>query len=173
MERIYGKPLFTAVQIRKRVEELGAQITADYKGEELLIVGVLKGTYMFLADLSRSIKLPITVDFLAMEPQREGGEHLPRVLTDLSTDIRDRNVLLVKDIISRGQTIDYLKKFLLIRQPKSLKVCTLLDKTEKRGREQHIDYIGFHVPDKFVIGYGLDYEDRYRNLQHLVTLEKK
>lgn len=170
---LYGKPLFTAVQIRKRVEELGAQISADYNGEELLIVGVLKGTYMLLADLSRAIKLPITVDFLALSSANNDEDYLPRIITDLREDIRGRNVLLVKDIIHKGETIEYLRKLLLLKQPKSLRVCTLLDKVDGRRRSQHIDYIGFHVPDKFLVGYGLDYQDKYRNLPYLAVLEQK
>lgn len=170
---LYGKPLFTAVQIRKRVEELGNQITADYNGEELLIVGVLKGTYMLLADLSRAIKLPITVDFLALTAPTHDEDYLPRIITDLREDIRNKNVLLVKDIVHKGETVEYLRKSLLLRQPKSLKVCTLLNKVEGRKTAQQLDYIGFHAPDKFLVGYGLDYQDKYRNLPYLATLEKK
>lgn len=171
---LFGKPLYTAVQIKKRVEELGAQISADYNGEELLIVGVLKGSYMFMADISRGIKLPITVDFLTLSSDNgNGGDYLPRITADLREDIRDKNVLLIKDIIYKGETIEYLRKFLLLRQPKSLRVCTLLDKVEGRRRDQHLDYIGFHVPDKFLVGYGLDYHDKYRNLPYLAVLEKK
>lgn len=169
---LFGKPLYTAVEIKKRVEELGAQISTDYNGEELLIVGVLKGSYMFIADISRSIKLPITVDFLTLSTQN-GEDYLPRIIADLREDIRDKNVLLIKDIIHKGDTIEYLRKFLLLRQPKSLRVCTLLDKVEGRRRDQHLDYIGFHVPDKFLVGYGLDYQDKYRNLPYLAVLEKK
>lgn len=169
---LFGKPLYTAVEIKKRVEELGAQISADYNGEELLIVGVLKGSYMFMADVSRSIKLPITVDFLTLSTQN-GEDYLPRIIADLREDIRDKNVLLVKDIIRKGDTIEYLRKFLLLRQPRSLRVCTLLDKVEGRRKAQHLDYIGFHVPDKFLVGYGLDYQDKYRNLPYLAVLEKK
>ncbi|MDH4099196.1 MAG: hypoxanthine phosphoribosyltransferase [Nitrospirota bacterium] len=170
---LYGKPLFTAVQIRKRVEELGNQITADYNGEELLIVGVLKGTYMLLADLSRAIKLPITVDFLALTNPTNDEDYLPRIITDLREEIRNKNVLLVKDIVHKGETVEYLRKSLLLRQPKSLKVCTLLNKVEGRKKAQQLDYIGFHAPDKFLVGYGLDYQDKYRNLPYLATLEKK
>jgi hypoxanthine phosphoribosyltransferase len=168
----YGKPLITRSEIAKRVEELGSQISADYEGESLLMVSVLKGAFMFTADLSRAVRLPITVDYLGISsfPDRTRGRGAVRISSDLNENIAGKNVLVVEDIINSGLTMDYITKNLMAREPKSVKVCTLLDKVEKRRTDFKPDYVGFSIPNQYVVGYGLDYQDQYRNLPYIAIL---
>lgn len=173
MERIFGKPLITQRQIEKRIRELGAKITADYEGRELVMICLLKGAYVFFADLVRNIHIPVNVDFMMVSTYgaraRSSGE--VKIISDLSSSIKGRDVLLVEDIVDSGLTLSYLYKTIKAKDPRSLKLCALLDKVERRKHEIPIDYIGFTVPNKYVIGYGLDYQDRYRNLPYIAVLD--
>lgn len=158
-------PLFDEATIAARIKALGAQITRDFKGEPVVCVGVLKGAFIFLADLVRAIDLPVTVEFIGVASYA-GTQSTGRVrLTlDLSADIKGKNVLLVEDIIDTGHTIDYLFDTLKVREPKSLKVASFLSKPEAHQMHHRIDYVGFEISKEFVIGYGLDLDQYYRNL---------
>ena len=158
--------LLTAEQIRARVAELGAEITRDYEGREPVLIGVLKGSLVFMADLSRAIACPVTVDFMSITSYGDGSNSgVVRILKDLDESITGRHVILVEDIIDTGLTLTYLLATLSARRPESLEVCGLLDKSARRIVEVPIRYKGFDIPDEFVIGYGLDHEGRYRNLR--------
>jgi hypoxanthine phosphoribosyltransferase len=155
--------------ISRRVDALGAQITQDYAGRSPLLVGVLKGSVMFLADLVRRIDLPVRVDFMSISSYGDGGRSgVVRILKDLSESIEDDDVILVEDIIDTGLTVTYLLATLRARSPRSLEVCALLDKSVRRIIEVPIKYKGFDIPDEFVIGYGLDFQGRYRNLRSII-----
>ena len=168
----FARPLLSASLIQNRVSQLGAQITQDYAQRDLLLVGVLKGAQMFVADLARAIRLPVRMDFLVVSHYGQGTEPggNVRILADLSQDIRGLDVLLVEDIVDSGYTLTYLTRVLLARQPASLRTCVLLDKVERRKVPVELDYVGFTIPDRFVVGYGLDYRERYRNLPHIAVL---
>ncbi len=162
------KPLFDEKQIADRIKEIGAQITKDFNGEELVCVGVLKGSFVFLADLIRAIDLPCKVEFIGVASY-EGTEstgHV-RLTHDLAADVEGRNVLLVEDIIDTGRTIDYLLETLKVRGPKQIKVATFLSKPESHVMDAPVDYVGFEISREFVIGYGLDLDQYYRNLPFL------
>ena len=156
-------------ELQKRVAELGAEISRDYAGKDLLLVAVLKGSVVFLADLMREITIPHSVDFMATSSYGAATESsgIVRILKDLDMPIIDRNVLIVEDIVDTGHTLTYLRKLLLERRPASLRVCTLLDKRERREVDVPLDYIGFEIPNEFVVGYGLDYAELYRNLPYI------
>ncbi|KRT64589.1 MAG: hypoxanthine phosphoribosyltransferase [Chloroflexi bacterium CSP1-4] len=161
-------------QIRQKVIELGARLSADYLGRELTLVSVLKGSLPFMADLMRAISIPVTIDL--MEVSSYGGtatetSGLVRILKDLSASIEGRDVLVVEDIIDTGLTLNYLVRYLKGKNPRSLRICTLLDKPARRLVEIPIDYRGFEIPDQFVVGYGLDYGERYRNLPYIGVLK--
>jgi hypoxanthine phosphoribosyltransferase len=172
MDAIYGRPIITQEMMKKRVKELGRQITQDYRGREILMVGVLKGAFAFYADLIRAIHLPIRIDFVMVSSRhsKPGGAKI-KVISDLTEDIAGQDVLLVEDIVDSGMTLSHLKKRLLARKPRSLKVCVLLDKPERRKVKTKIDYFGFTIPNKYVVGYGLDYRNKYRNLPYIAVLE--
>ncbi|GIW72004.1 MAG: hypoxanthine phosphoribosyltransferase [Planctomycetota bacterium] len=160
--------------IQRRVRELGAEITRDYAGRELDLVGVLKGSLLFMADLARAIALPLTCDFLRVSSY-EGGTKTTGVVRfdfDLTQPIKDKHVLLVEDIIDTGLTMSFLLETLRLRMPASIKVVTLLDKPGNRRTEVPIDYVGFTIPNRFVIGYGLDLEGRYRNLPYIAAMKE-
>ena len=173
MERIFGRPIVTQEEMRMRIRELGRQISSDYEGKDLVLVGILKGAYAFYADLARAIRLPLQVDFLVVtsygKKARPSGK--VKMVTDLTEDIAGRDVLLVEDIVDSGLTVQYLVKTLTKRKPKSIRVCTLLSKPARRKVDVHIDYIGFEIPNKYVVGYGLDYQQKYRNLPYLAVLD--
>lgn len=174
MDRDIARVLISAEELRARVAELGAQITADYAGiGDLLLVGVLKGCAMFMVDLARSIKLPVALDFIAVASYgaTTASSGVVRLLKDLDTDIAGRHVLLVEDIIDSGLTLAYLRSQLLRRNPASLRICTLLNKPERRTADVPVDYLGFNIPNEFVVGYGLDYAERYRNLPYIGILK--
>jgi hypoxanthine phosphoribosyltransferase len=160
-------------QIQRRVAELGARISADFAGEEILIIAVLKGAVLFLADLIRHIDLPLAVDFLAVSSYGAGTESsgVVRILKDLDAPIEGQHVLIVEDIVDSGRTLDYLLRMLRQRRPATLHVCTLLDKRERREIDVPIDYVGFEVPDAFVVGYGLDFAEFYRQLPFIGVLK--
>ncbi len=155
--------------LQERVSELGKEISRDYAGQDLLLVAVLKGSVVFLADLMRQITIPHSIDFMATSSYGAATESsgIVRILKDLDIPIIGRNVLIVEDIVDTGHTLTYLRKLLLERQPASLRICTLLDKRERREVEVPLDYIGFEIPNEFVVGYGLDYAELYRNLPYI------
>ncbi len=156
-------------QIQQRVAEMGAEITRDHAGRSPILIAVLKGSVLFLADLVRSIDLPVRVDFMAISSYGDGGRSgVVRILKDLSEAIEGEDVILVEDIIDTGLTVTYLLTNLRARKPRSLEVCALLDKSVRRIIEVPIRYKGFDIPDEFVIGYGLDHNGRYRNLRSIV-----
>ncbi len=159
--------------LQKRIAELGVELSRDYAGQDLLLVCILRGGVLFLADLMRKLTIPHTVDFMSVSSYGVGARQSrgqSRINLDLNTDIRERNVLLVEDIVDSGHTIKAVMELLGARQPRSLKVCTLLDKAERREVDVPIHYRGFVIPDKFVFGYGLDADEYYRNLPFIGVL---
>jgi hypoxanthine phosphoribosyltransferase len=173
LERDIAEVLITSEQIQAKVAELGARISADYLEREVTLVSVLKGSLPFMADLMRNIRVPLTIDL--MEVSSYGGAStettgLVRILKDLSSPIEGREVLIVEDIIDTGLTLNYLIRYLNGKNPSSLRICTLLDKPARRLVEIPIDYLGFEIPDRFVVGYGLDYGEHYRNLPFIGVL---
>ncbi|MEE0450454.1 hypoxanthine phosphoribosyltransferase [Peptacetobacter sp.] len=172
MYKVTGK-MFTEEQIREKVIELGKKIENDYKGEEVLVVGILKGANVFTCDLIRQIDLDVKIDFMSVSSYGSGTESsgTVRILKDLDTDIKGRNVLIVEDIIDSGRTLSNLVKELQIREPKSLKLCTLLDKPSRRVVDVDVEYVGFEIEDKFIVGYGIDYAEKYRNLPYIGIVE--
>lgn len=167
-----GKILITSDEINARVQELADEINAEFAGEELIFVGILRGSCYFLCDLTRRIKESSFIEFMSVSSYKgtqSSGE--VRINTDISMPIEGKNVIIVEDIIDTGTTLAYLKRIMLERRPKSLKICSLLDKPSRRKVEMEGDYIGFTVPDEFVVGYGLDYNQRYRNFPHIGVLK--
>lgn len=165
--------LFTEEQLRQKVDELGAQITADYQGKSPLIVSVLKGSYVFMADLTRRIDVPCNVDFMVVSSYGAGtktsGE--VQIIKDLENSIDGRDLILVEDILDSGVTLSYLMKILTARGANSIRLCALLSKPDRRKVDVHIDYLGFEIPDEFVVGYGLDFAEKYRNLPYIGILK--
>ena len=161
-------------EIAARVHELGAQITRDYEGHNLVLVCVLKGSFVFAADLARSIDLPLRVDFLGVRSYGEGTESsgVVQITQDLSRPIEHEDVLLVEDIVDTGLTIAHLMDLLRTRAPASVKVCSLLHKPARAKVAVHIDYLGFTIEDRFVVGYGLDFDEKYRNLPYIGVVER-
>ena len=174
MERMFGRPIITQEQMRNRIRELGRQISTDYAGKDLVLVGVLKGAYAFFADLARAIRIPVRVDFIVVTSYGTGAKTSGKVklVTELTEQIKNKDVLLVEDIVDSGLTVQYLMKALARRKPKSINVCTLLSKPERRVVDVHVQYIGFKIPDQYVIGYGFDYQQKYRNLPYLAVLDQ-
>ena len=165
--------LISEEALQKRIVELGAEISRDYKGKELLLVCILRGGVMFLTDLMRNITVPHMVDFMSVSSYGVGARRSrgqSRITLDVNTDIRNRHVLLVEDIVDSGYTVNAVMELLSARQPKSFKICALLDKAVRREVEVPIDYCGFVIPDKFVFGYGLDADEYYRNLPFIGVL---
>ena len=160
-------------EIAARVAELGREIARDYAESTLVLVGVLQGAIPFVADLMRALPIDVTVDFLRASSYGAGttSSGTARLVADLSVDVADRHVLVVDDIVDTGHTLAALKRELEARRPRSVKTCVLLDKTGRRETEVRIDYVGFTIPNVFVVGYGLDYDGLYRNLPHVATLE--
>lgn len=165
------RPLFTDQDIQKRIQELGQRISEDYRHEPLLVIGVLKGSFIFLADLVRAIDGECEIDFIGVASY-EGTESSGQVrLThDLSSEVMGKHVLVVEDIVDTGRTIDFLLDSLSIRKPKSLKIAALLSKPEAHVMQHPLDYVGFEISREFVVGYGLDYNGRYRQLPHIMQM---
>ena len=163
--------LFTEDQILSRVRDLAARITADYAGRPLVMVSVLRGAVFFATDLARQIRLPLSMDFLSISSYGEGSEGVVRITKDLEENIAGKDVLLIEDIVDTGFTLKYLLRTLGSRNPKSLEVCTLLDRRARRIIDIDLKYIGFEIPDKFAVGYGLDYRQRYRNLSYIGVIK--
>ena len=167
-----SESLLGADVLAARIRELGAEISRDYVGRDLLLICVLKGAIFFLADLMRAIDLPLELDFMAISSYGAATDAsgVVRILKDLDASIADRDVLIVEDIIDSGLTLSYLVRTLEARRPASLEICALLTKPSRRQMEVPVRYVGFEIPDRFVIGYGLDYAERYRNLPYLGVL---
>ncbi len=165
--------LLSREQLQEKVLQLAAEITEDYRGKDLLAVCILKGSIIFFSDLIRAIELPLETDFVAISSygHSTSSSGVVRILKDLDQNIQDRHVLVVEDIIDSGLTLKYLLENLSSRKPKSLHVCTLLDKPERRTVEIETAYNGFSIPDRFVVGYGLDYAEKYRNLPYIGVLK--
>ena len=174
MEKDLDKILITEEEIKKKVKELGEAITRDYQGKELLVVGILKGSVVFMGDLIREIRLPLQIDF--MEVSSYGGKTTEssgavRILKDLKSNVEGKNILIVEDIIDTGLTLNYLMDILEARKPGSIKICTFLNKPSRRKVSLKADYNGYDIPDEFVVGYGLDYGEAYRNLPFVGVLK--
>lgn len=174
MDQIFGRPFVTQEEMRARIKELGRQISTDYANKDLILVGILKGAYAFYADLARAIRIPMRVDFLVVTSYggRAKTSGKVKMVTDLTENVRGKDVLLVEDIVDSGLTARFLIRKLSSRKPRSIKVCTLLSKPERRTVDVAIDYVGFRIPNKYVVGYGLDYQQKYRNLPYLAVLDK-
>jgi len=176
MEKIYKdieSILVSKEEISKRVKEIGEQITKEFEGEEIVVIGVLKGSSIFMADLIREIDLPMDIDFLVASSYANSTETSGnvKIIKDINVDVENKVVIIVEDIIDTGLTMYNLKEIFKVRKCKEFKICTLLDKKERRKIEIEADYIGFDVPNYFVVGYGLDYNGKYRNLQEIGVLK--
>jgi len=171
---VIGKPLLSAEQIQKKVKELAQKISEDYEGKELLVVGILKGAFMFFSDIVKCIQVPVDIDFLIVSSysKRDTTGEI-KIHADLREDIKGRHVVLIEDIVDTGLTLKYLREMLLRRDPDSLKICVLLDKKARRVAEVSLDYVGFEVPNEYLVGYGLDYENRFRNLPYIAIFKKE
>jgi hypoxanthine phosphoribosyltransferase len=171
---IIGKPLLTTRQIQAKVEELAQNISRDYEGKEILAVGILKGSFMFFSDIVRAIEVPLTLDFIVassyMQSETSGEV---KIHYDVREDISDKHVLLIDDIVDTGITLNQIRERILTRFPLSLKICTFLDKKERREVDIPLDYVGYVIPNQFVVGYGLDYDNKYRNLPYISIFRKK
>lgn len=167
-----GEVLISAEELQQKVSELGDQISRDYTGKDLVMVGVLRGAVIFIADLLRSLSVPCEIDFMAVSSYGSSRDSsgVVRILKDLDDSITGRHVLIVEDIVDSGLTLNYLMRNLQARDPASLEVCSLLTKPERRRVEIPIKYTGFEIPNEFVVGYGLDFAQRYRNLDHVALL---
>lgn len=164
--------LISKEEIEKKIEGLAEQIMKDYSGEEIYMVCVLKGGIFFMVDLARKIKADVLFDFMVVSSYGSDTKSSGHIMIkkDLDGNIEGKNVLIVEDIIDSGNTLSQLRRFLMARNPKSLKICTILDKPSRREVEVPVDYVGFEIPDAFVVGYGLDYDQRYRNLDYIGVL---
>ena len=173
MHQDVEKILYTEEELKNRVKELGAQITADYRGKAPVLASVLRGSYIFMADLTRAIALPISVDFMAVSSYGSGtvSSGQVEIKKDLSDSIEGKDLLIVEDILDSGNTLSYLKNYMMARKPASIRICTLMDKPARRQKPIHADYVGFSIPDAFIVGYGLDYDEKYRNLPYVGVLK--
>lgn len=173
MKNDLKKVLITEEEIRAKLRELGQEITKDYSGKDLLIVGILKGSFVFMGDLIRNIDVPIQVDFMEISSYGYAAESsgAVRILKDLDNNIEGRNVLIVEDIVDTGLTLSYLIDNLRSRKPSSLKICTFLNKPSRRKVSLEVNYNGYNIPDEFVVGYGLDYAEKYRNLPYIAIVK--
>ncbi len=168
------RKMITEEQLAQKVEELAKQIEKDYEGQSLLVVGILKGASVFVSDLIRKINLDVNIDFMSVSSYGNGTESsgTVKILKDLDVDIEGKNVLIVEDIIDSGLTLSNLVAALQTRSPKSLKICTLLDKPQRRTADIPVDYVGFVIEDKFIVGYGIDWAEKYRNLPYIGVVEE-
>jgi len=172
MERV--KVLITKSRVQKRVVELARRISHDYKGKDLVLIGILKGAFVFLSDLARNLSVPVAIDFIQVASYGASttSSGVIKIKKDIDLPIVDKEVLIVEDIVDYGYTMDYLLKFIGNKKPRGVKICALLDKPSRRRVQVPIDYKGFTVPDKFIVGYGLDYSEKYRNLPFIGYLVK-
>jgi len=170
---VVGKPFLTVEQIQSKNRELAERISADYQGKDLLAVGILKGAFIFFSDLVRLIQIPLTIDFIVASSYLKSdtsGEI--KLHYDIREEIADKDVLLIEDIIDTGISMNYIRERILNKEPRSLKICTFLDKKERREVDVPLDYVGFEIPNEFVVGYGLDYGNKYRNLPYVSIFKK-
>ncbi|MDH4222053.1 MAG: hypoxanthine phosphoribosyltransferase [candidate division Zixibacteria bacterium] len=160
-------------ELQKKIKELGKRISEDYSGKEPILIGILKGSFIFLADLIRVIKVPHEVDFMAVASygQEIEGSGVVKLIKDLNINIEGKDVIIIEDIVDTGLTLNFIKKNLLLRNPRSLEIAALLDRKERRKVQMHLKYVGFTVPNEFVVGYGLDLAERYRNLPYIAKIE--
>ena len=167
------KVLFSEEQIDKIIDRIGAEISKDYADKNLLLVGIIKGSVIFMADLMRKISVPCTIEFMALSSYGNGtrSSGVVRVIKDLSIDIKDYDVLIIEDILDSGNTLSQIKKMLEMRNPKSFKICTFFDKPERRTADIKADYVGAEIPDEFIVGYGLDFAEKYRYLPYVGVLK--
>jgi hypoxanthine phosphoribosyltransferase len=165
------KVLLTTAKLQRRIAELGAQISHDYTDSQPVLVGVLRGVTCFMADLMRNISVPTSIDFLATSSYEGASAGTVRILKDLDENIKGKDVILVEDIVDTGMTLNHVIEYLQTKRPRSVKVCTLLDKRVRRLVNVPLDYVGFEIPDNFVVGYGLDFRQRFRNLPFIATLK--
>ncbi len=174
MKNDIKKVLISEEELSNIVRSLGKQITEDYKGKDLMIVSILKGSIIFMADLMRAIDTPCTIDFMAVSSYGSGTKTsgVVKIIKDLDASIEGKDLLIVEDILDSGRTLSYIKEILLARNPKSIKICTLFDKPERREADIYADYIGSKVPNEFIVGYGLDYDEHYRNLPYIGVLKE-
>ncbi len=172
LENDIAQIVFSEEEIKAAVDRVGAEITRDYAGKKPLLVGILKGSFVFMADLARRIELYCDVDFMAVSSYGNGTSTTGavRITKDLNQDIFERDVIIVEDILDSGVTLSYLKQYLEGRRPSSLKICTLLDKPARRRSNVYADYVGLTCPDGFIVGYGLDFAEKYRNLPYIGIL---
>ena len=168
-------PLISEAEIQRRVKELARQISTDFQEHELLLVGILKGAWVFMADLARNLTIPVKFDFLTVSSYGDSTKTTGKVkiATDLKATINQKDVLLIEDILDTGHTLKYIIDNLLLQQPRTLKLCVLLDKPERHEIQMKIDYLGFTVPNKFVVGYGIDFNEQYRQLRYIAYIEKE
>lgn len=174
MEKIIKEVLVSEADIKDKVKELGNIITEDYKDKDLIVVGILKGAVVFMSDLCRQIKLPILMDFMAVSSYGKSSVSTGevRIIKDLDYSVENKDILIVEDIIDTGYTLSYLTDNLRKRGANSVKIITLLDKPDRRKANVHVDYLGFEIPDEFVVGYGLDFAEQYRNLPYVAALKE-
>lgn len=175
MHQDLDRILLTEEQLKEKVQELGAQISRDYEGKNLLLVGLLKGSVVFMSDLMRAITVDAGIDFMSVSSYGKAAKTsgVVKIIKDLQEEIADYDVLIVEDILDSGMTLSYITQLLQARGPKSIRLCTLLDKPERHKVDVHIDYLGFTIPDEFIVGYGLDFAERYRNLPYIGVLSPK
>lgn len=175
MEDFVKEVLISEEEISKRVRELGEEISKDYEGEELLLVGILKGAVIFMSELAQRINKPVEMDFMAVSSYGKSSTSTGevRIIMDLDHSVEGKDLLIVEDIIDTGYTLNYLIDNLMKRGAKSVKICTFLDKPERRKVDISVDYLGFNVPDEFIVGYGLDYAEMYRNLPYVAALKEE
>lgn len=166
--------LLSEEAIKEKIKALGAQITEDYRGKDLILLGILKGSVMFMSDLMKEINLPCKMDFMAVSSYGDATQSsgIVKIIKDLDFEIKDKHILIIEDIIDTGITLKYLMKYLAARNPSSLEIVCLLNKPERRKEQLDVKYLGFDVPDHFLVGYGLDYAETYRNLPYIGILKE-
>ncbi len=165
--------MYTEEEVEKRVREIASQISRDFEGQEIHLICILKGSIFFTAELAKRITLPVTLDFMSVSSYGAGTESTGRIkiIKDLDENIADKNVIVVEDIIDSGRTLSFLMDMLLARKPKTLSLCTLLNKPDRRVVDVKVDYVGYDIPDEFVVGYGMDYDQKYRALPYIGVVE--
>lgn len=167
------RTLITEEEVDRRIEELGKQISADYAGKQVHLICILKGGVFFMCELAKRISIPVSLDFMSVSSYGDGSvsSGIVKIAKDLDESLEGKEVIIVEDIIDSGRTLSYLLEILKKRGPKSMSICTLLDKPERRERDVKVNYVGFVIPDEFVVGYGLDYAQKYRNLPYIGVIE--
>lgn len=174
MHETIGTVMITQEQINEKAAEIARKIEADFAGQEIVLIGILRGAVLWMADIMKNVNLDMTIDFMACSSYGSSTKSsgVVKINKDLDTDIEDKNVIIVEDIVDSGTTLSYLKSYLENRNAKCVRICTLLDKPDGRKVDIDVDYIGFTVDDKFIVGYGLDYDQKYRNLPYITYLEE-